>query len=201
MSQRGAIFGAVLGVGLAIAAAPAVASDDYVFKPFAALTYSTPMDSSSARLGTEVAEIELSDESGWEAGLEWRFGKFLGIEASYGRSEHEIRFGGARLGDATFEPIYLALDFHIFARERFDLWVAPTVVFVNWKEENLQRGLEEGDTSDTGFGVTVGADWLLGETFALTGGVRYVDAQIGLGPKGSVAVDPLTFRFGVAAKL
>lgn len=197
MSQRGASF--ILGVLLA--AAPATAADEYTFKPFVAVTWAAPMDATDARLGTETGEIDLSDESGWEAGLEWRFGRFLGVEAAYGRSDHEIRFGGDAIGDATFEPLYLALNFHVVARERFDFWVAPTVVFVNWKEDNLERGVEEGDTSDTGFGVTLGADWLLGETFALTGGVRYVDAQIGLGPKGSIAVDPLVFRFGVAAKL
>ena len=201
MSQRGAIWWTALALVAAPFAAPVEAAEEYRFKPFIAATWSAPMDSTEAILGTETAEIELSDEAGWEIGAEWRFGRFLGLEASYGRSEHEIRFGNAAIGDATFEPLYVALDFHVFARAEFDVWVAPTVVFASWQEENLQRGVEEGDDSDTGFGVTVGADWLLGETFALTAAVRYVDVQIGLGPKGTIAVDPLTLRVGVAAKL
>ena len=39
----------------------------------------------------------------------------------------------------------VSLDFHFFKRESFDLWAGPTVAFIDWSQENLQRGVEKGD--------------------------------------------------------
>src|SRR5678815_5524502 len=113
ISQRTAMF----LTGLMLAAAPVVAADEYTLKPFLVATYVSPMDSTKARVGNQIADMELSDETGWEAGLEWRFSHMFGVEAAYGHSEHEIDFGGQKLGDASYEPIYLGLNYHFFARE------------------------------------------------------------------------------------
>jgi hypothetical protein len=201
MSERKSSIAIGLSIGLVLAAAPAFAAESYVFKPFFNVTYAMPTDNTQARVGALTGDVELSDESGWEAGLEWRFGRFLGLEAAYGQTDHEINFGDLHFADAEAGAIYVGLNFHVFPAQSFDLYIAPTYVMVDWQKDGIPAPIPEGDNSDGGFGVTVGIDWPLGETWALTGGLRYFDTQIGLGANGSFAVDPLVLRFGVAARL
>lgn len=197
MSQRGAM----VVVGLALLAAPAAASEDYVWKPYVAATYAIPMGKTEAKIGNEVREVKLADAPGLEAGVEWKYARYYGIELAYGRTKHDIEFGGGRLGDATSERFSIGFNCHIKHGERLDFWLGPIASWGHFRESDLRRGVEEGDNSDYGFGLTVGADWLMGKTWALTGGVRYYDLQMGLGPRGEIAIDPLVFRFGVAWKL
>jgi hypothetical protein len=179
-------------------AVPAAAQAPYRFKPFAAASFVTALDESEARLGAAVDTVELSDESGFEVGCAWRIGRIVGVEASWGRSEHEVSFGGERLGEVALEPIAVALDLHFGRWERFDPWVAPTLVVARWRDARLLRGVELRRDEATRFGIALGADWRLGERWALTAALRYLDLQLELGD-GEVAVDPLTARLGLAA--
>jgi hypothetical protein len=191
---------ATWALGLALTAAAAGAEGPYDWKPFAAVAWVSPIDETDARVGGEVRAVELSDELGWEAGVEWRFGRVWGIEASYARSEHEVEFGGGRLGEVTLEPVYLAVNLHFGDWERLDAWAAPTAVFARWSEPRLERGVEARSSSETTLGAAFGIDWQLDEVWALTALVRYFDVQLELGG-GEVAVDPIVLRVGVAARL
>jgi hypothetical protein len=193
----------VLAILLSIAGVATAATaqdDDKRFRVFATASWVEPMDDSQAILGGRTATLEAQGAAGWEAGLEWRFGRALGIEISYGRTSHDVDFGGETLGKTRFDPVCAALDVHVLRSDSADFWVAPTVVWLRWSAGDLRRGVEIEQDRKPQLGATLGFDWAIGPTWAITSAVRYVDAQLEFGGGGKVAVDPLTVRVGVAAR-
>jgi outer membrane protein W len=181
---------------LALAAAPLTAQSQLGLKLFGGAVWTTPMDDSRARLGGEVRSVELGDDIGWEAGLEWRITPLLGLEASMARTTHEVDFGGVRLGSVDLEPIFVSLNFHIVDRGRSDWWIAPTIALFEWRDAGFSRGVEIDEDRDEAFGGTFGVDYRFDERWSLTAAVRYVDVQLRFGGGGEVAVDPLSVRVG-----
>jgi opacity protein-like surface antigen len=182
---------------LALVATPAAAESDLGLKLFGGAVWATPIDDSRARLGGEVRSVELEDDLGWEAGLEWRITPLLGLEASMARTTHDVEFGGARLGSVDLEPIYVSLNFHIVDRGRSDWWIAPTIALFEWRDAGFSRGVEIDEDRDEAFGGTFGVDYRFDDRWSLTAAVRYVDMQLRFGGGGEVAVDPLSVRAGV----
>jgi outer membrane protein W len=187
----------VLSALLVLAALPAAAESEARFKLFAGAVWSTPLDDSQARLGSEIETVELGDDIGWEAGFAWRFTRAIGVEASLSRTGHQVNFGSARLGEAELEAAYISLNFYLFRGERWEWWVAPTVAFFEWRDDGFGRGVQVDEDGEDGFGGTVGFDYGLAEHWTLTAAVRYVDIQLAFGGGGEVAVDPLSVRAGV----
>lgn len=183
-----------------LVAAPAGAESRLGLKLFGGAVWVTPVDDSRARLAGEVRTVELGDDIGWEAGLEWRLTQLLGIEGSIARTSHDVEFGGARLGSVDLEPIYLSLNFHIVDRGSTDWWVAPTIAFFRWRDGGFSRGVEIDDDRDEGFGGTFGVDHRFDEHWSFTAAIRYVDVQLAFGGGGEVAVDPLSVRAGVGLR-
>lgn len=181
-------------------AAPLAAETNTGIRLFGGAVWVTPIDDSRARLGGEVKTVELGDDIGWEAGLEWRITQLLGIEGSIARTSHDVEFGGARLGSVDLEPIYLSLNFHIVDRGSTDWWVAPTIAFFRWRNGGFARGVEIDDDRDEGFGGTFGVDHRFDEHWSFTAAIRYVDVQLAFGGGGEVAVDPLSVRAGVGLR-
>lgn len=193
-----------LAVAVAVLATctPGVRADsafEYVLKPYVAASYSTVLNGSQGRIGDEVAEIELTSELGWEIGVEWRFGRFLALEAAYASFEHDLEFGGRKLGTTTFEPLFVSLNWHTLRNDQIDFWLAPTVAFVEFADDGLAQGVEAGGGSETTLGVSLGLDWNFGERMSLTTGLRYFDLQHELGG-GEFAIDPLLLRAGLAVR-
>ena len=192
---------AALLVSLAPAVSAARADDDIRnLRLFATATRVLPLDDSRAILGGQTATVEARSAFGWEAGVEWRMSRVLGVELGAARSTHDLDFGGRRLGRVRFEPVFVALNVHLLRGESIDYWVAPTAVWLRWRDDGLGRGVQVDDGRKLQLGATLGADWSLDETWALTTALRYVDSQLRFGGGGRVAVDPVTLRLGVAAR-
>lgn len=178
-------------------ATPVAAESRLGLKLFGGAVWVTPVDDSRVRLAGDVGTVELGDDIGWEAGLEWRITRLLGVEASLARTSHEVDFGASRLGRVELEPIYLSLNFHLVGDETVDWWVAPTLAFFEWRDAGFARGVAADEGRDEGFGCTFGVDYRLDDRWSLTAAARYVDMQVRFRGGGEAAVDPLSVRAGV----
>lgn len=183
-----------------ILAAPQAARAEARVKLFAGAVWVAPIDDSRARLGNEVRVVELADDIGWEAGVEWRMTSLLGLEAAVARTTHDVSFGPARLGTVELEPIYISVNFHLIRTERTDWWIAPTLALFEWRNAGFSQGVEIDEDRDEAFGATVGFDYELDERWTVTAALRYVDMQLRFGGGGEVAVDPLSVRAGVGIR-
>lgn len=181
-------------------AAPQAARADARVKLFAGAVWVAPLDDSRARLGNEVRVVELADDIGWEAGVEWRMTSLLGLEAAVARTTHDVAFGPARLGTVELEPIYISVNFHLIRTERTDWWIAPTLALFEWRNAGFSQGVEIDEDRDEAFGATFGFDYELDERWTATAALRYVDMQLRFGGGGEVAVDPLSVRAGVGIR-
>jgi outer membrane protein W len=199
--KRFILAGAVL---LALAAfQPAAAQDDWNVKFFGALAYVSPLGEDDVDVGSITDSIQASNETGWEAGLEFRFAKILGIEFSYLNSTHDVEGEDTTYGEVDFTPYNFALNFHLFPNKYVDFYVAPVVSYVNWGDLELSDGTSEETESEYAYGAAVGLDISFHKNFAFIGGVRWLSLDLttedsGSSDDDSVAVDPLFARVGFA---
>ena len=98
--KRIILAGAML---LALAAfQPAAAQDDWNVKFFGAMVYVSPLGTEDVTIGSVTDSIQAANETGWEAGFEFRFAKILGLEISYLNSTNDIEFDGTTIGEVDF---------------------------------------------------------------------------------------------------
>jgi len=195
---------AAVAVTVAAAAAwpaPAAAERPYRTKFFAAVAYVSPLSESDQDFDGVVDSLEASEELGWEFGLGGRFSERWGFELSYVNATQDVDFGGNTVGEIDFEPISATLEFHLVPESAFDLWIGPTVAWVRWGDLELADGSKIETDAESAFGATLGFDVGLGERLALTGAVRYLDADADLEGFAPFAVDPLFARVGLAIRM
>lgn len=194
---------ATLGVLAALAiASPAMAQDTH-FKAFGGLAYVSPLSQSDVTIGSITDSVQASNETGYEFGFEFRFGKWIGLEASYVNSTHDVEFNGTTIGEADLTPYNLALNFHLLHSKYFDFYVAPVASFVNWGDLQLTGGGSESIDSEVAYGAQVGVDISFHKNFAVYGGVRWLSLDATPDDPAnpdddSYAVDPLISRVGMA---
>jgi outer membrane protein W len=191
-----------VGIVLALAAAqPAFAQQETHWKLFGAFAYVSPLGEDDVTIGSIQDSIQASNEAGWEAGIEWRPAKLIGIEVSYLEVTNEVEFGGTSIGEVDLNPYTLALNFHLIPSKYFDLYVAPVVSFVDWGSIDLSNGSSVDANSETAYGAAVGVDISFHKNFAFIGGVRWLSLDLSTDDPAidaSVAVDPLISRVGFA---
>lgn len=199
-----------IGLALAMAVAasqfqPALAQDNKV-KIFAGASYISPLDEADVDIGAITDSIEASSELGWTVGVEFRFGEWIGLEVDYVSATHDIEFGGQQIAEIDFAPISASLNVHLVHTKLVDLYIAPTATYVYWGDLELDSGqtinLSDLDTDDeVSFGASLGLDIGLGEHFAVFGGVRWLSVDFENDDiDGSIGVDPLLSRLGVAVR-
>lgn len=181
--------------------APAAAERPYRTKLFAAVAYVSPLAESDQDFDGVVDSLEAAEELGWEFGLGGRFSERWGFELSYVNATQEVDFGGSTIGEIDFEPISATLEFHLIPERAFDLWIGPTVAWVRWGDLELADGSKIETDAESAFGATLGFDLALGERLALTGALRYLDADADLEGFRPFAVDPLFARLGVSIRI
>lgn len=190
-----------LGITIALAAFhPAVAQDNS-YKIFAAVSYISPLGSEDVTVGSITDSVQASNEAGWEAGIEFRMGKWVGLEFSYLNATQDIEFGDTTIGRIDFTPYNLALNFHLIHSKYFDFYVAPVAAYVNWGDLKLEDGTKESTDSEVAYGAAVGVDIGFGKTFAIIGGVRWLSLDLTASDSNTsdtLSVDPLFARVGVA---
>ena len=182
------------------AAAPAMAQDQS-FRIFVTANWIMPQAEEDVTLGLVNDTVKGEDETGYEAGFEWRAGKIIGLEGSYMFADQGIEFGGDNVGSMDQKTITAALNFHIIPGKRFDLWVAPVVSWVDWSDFEFNQSFGGGTVpvdSQTAFGAAVGFDIGLGKTIAITGGLRYFSMDVQAENFEKFKLDPLIARVGLA---
>ena len=182
------------------AAAPAVAQD-HVFKVFVTTNWISPQAEEEVTLGLVTDTVNGADDTGYEAGFEWRLNKLVGLEGSYMVADQGIEFGGDQIGSLDQKALTAALNFHIIPNKGFDLWVAPVVSWVDWSDFEFDQSFGGGSVAvddQTVFGAAVGFDIGIGETFAITAGLRYFSMDVQAEDFEALKLDPLIARVGVA---
>lgn len=179
------------------------------FKFYVGPAYVAPMGEEDVTFGTTTDAIESAKHVGWNFGFEGRFNRLLGIELDYVNSNQDVDFGGTTIGDANFQPLTATLNFHLIPTSIVDLYIGPSYTYVNWGDVKLnvdgssitgQSGELRTD-STTGWGGSLGLDIGLGEHFAITMGVKYLDVDMDLPDTGQkIPVNPLLARLGVAVR-
>jgi len=192
----------LLAAGILLTVQPAFAQD-HVIKLFATANYVHPLADDDTDIDAITDSIELSDELAWEAGVEWRINRLVGLEVSYLLAEQDIEFGGDTLGEIEAGMWTGAINFHPIDAdaERTDFWFAPIVAFVDWDDIELRAGGSSEVDSEVAYGVAMGLDLNIGKIFAITTGLRWLSLDIDSDISSDFGVDPLIARAGVAIQL
>jgi outer membrane protein W len=196
---RSTLAPAMLAIGSAVLA-PSLAQaqdDGYDFKMFAGGAYVSPLSDSS--LSGIADSVEASSEFGWEIGAEWKPSDRFGFELAYLDANHDVEADGTTIGDISFRPWNLSLNFHVVNRDAFNWYIGPTVSYIDWSEVELVGGGSLDVDSETAYGVSTGLAIGLGDTFAIQFGLRYIDASVDSAAlPDEVDVDPLFTSVGFA---
>jgi hypothetical protein len=194
---------------LAVAPPSAALAQDTHFKIFGAAAYVAPLNEEDVDFGSVQDSVEASDELGWAFGFEWRWGKLLGLEVDYVNSTQDIELGGEAIAEVDFQPVSASLNIHLIHTTFIDLYVAPTASYIDWGDVevtgsagNLNVSNDIETDAELAWGAQIGLDIGLGETFVLTGGVRWLSAD--LSPDDDdvdeLGIDPLISRVGVGLR-
>jgi hypothetical protein len=188
----------VLALGVAGANPASAAPAEHNLKLFGGMAYVSPLTDNSIDGISE--SVEASDEIGYEFGIEWKPFRRFGFEASYVDATHDIELDNLKIGEVALTPVNLTLNWHLISGTHFDWYVGPTAAWVDWGDIELVNGDELSTDSDTTYGLSTGIDIGLGESFAIFGGLRWLDAGVetDLVDDDEFGVDPLFARLGVA---
>ncbi len=187
----------------------AALAQDTHFKIFGTASYVASLSEEDVDFGTVRDSVEASDELGWAFGFEWRFGKHLGVEVDYVNSTNDIELGGQAVAEVDFQPVSASLNFHLIHTTFIDFYVAPTASYIDWGDVEITgSGGNFNITSDIeadpefAWGAQVGVDVGLGESFIVTGGVRWLKADLSPDDNNvdELGIDPLVSRVGVGLR-
>lgn len=186
---------------------PSILAQDTHFKVYGGPAYVAPMSDSDVTFGSVTDTVEAEKQVGWNLGVEFRPGKLMGIEVDYVDATQDVNFGGTTIGEADFSPLTATLNFHLIHTKAVDFYIGPSYSYVNWGEihlnaegGNLTGSSEIGTDSAQAWGASLGIDIGLGEHFAITGGLRYLDMDLELEDGPDIETNPLLARLGVALR-
>lgn len=192
---------AALAVLLAggIAGNALAAGSSWGFKVWAATSYVAPLSESDRNVGGVTAAVKGSNEMGYEYGAEFRKGG-LGFAFDYLHARQELQHAAAGfLGTADFDPISASLLLHL-PMPVLELCAGITGSYVNWGDLEMRNGRTQALDAKLGYGFTVGGDFPLGKTMAITGGMRWMKLQAEPAGVGTINVDPLVSHVGLALR-
>jgi outer membrane protein W len=101
------------------------------------------------------------------------------------------------IGDVTFTPVTVGINFHLTPGSKLDFFVAPVVGYVFYGDLDVygdKVSMEDGFT----YGATVGLDIPLGERWVVNGALRYLSTETKIDEPGfesdSLDVSPVVFQ-------
>lgn len=195
--------GLLLFLAVAALAIQPAAAQDNSFKIYGGLAYISPLSEEDVDFGSVSDSVEASSEAGWNVGVEFRFSELFGLEIDVVHATQDIEFGGDTIADVDFTPVSATLNFHLINTSVVDFYLGPTAGYVIWGDIDFESSSfsssDEGTDNQFAWGAAVGLDIGFGGTFAITGGVRWLDVD--LEPEEGneeIGVDPLLSRLGVA---
>ena len=188
----------VLAALLLLGSTAVMADDPPKFKIFGGLSYVAPLGEEDVTIDNVEDSIEESEEVGWTVGMEFRFNKILGLEMDYVNATNDIEFGGQTIGDVHMQPLSATLNFHIIPTKVVDLYLGPTASYFIWGDVDIDDVGEFKTDNEVAWGASLGLDIGIGKAFAITGGLRWLNADIEPEDLDKIGVDPLFGRLGVA---
>jgi outer membrane protein W len=96
------------------------------------------------------------------------------------------------VAEVDVNPVTFAANFHIIPDNVIDFYVGPVASYVSFDADDADID------SEATFGAAAGLDIGIGEHFAVTGGVRWLDLSAEDDTGLEVSIDPLFLRAGVA---
>lgn len=151
-----------------------------------------------------VAGVNLGGAFGVGFGFEYRISHRVGIDISTLLTGLDINVESTADGQVTVGetlqmlPVTFGVPIHFEPGGAVDIYVAPTVSFVNYFD--LDVSVDEGQSdvslnfgSDTAPGVTVGLEVPAGRRWAFSAGVRYIKTEA-----EEIDVDPTIVTVGFA---
>jgi hypothetical protein len=187
-----------LAVVVAVSTAPAQAQGNK-FKVYAAAVYVSPTGSEDIEIDEILDSIEASSEFGWNIGFEWRFGKWAGLELDYLQADEDIEFLGVPIATTGIAPLSASFNFHVLHSKFLDLYLGPTVSYVDWDDiEDLETREIIGTDSEFAYGAQVGLDISFAKSFAIVTGLRYTKLDITPDEEDGLSIDPLYAKVGLA---
>jgi outer membrane protein W len=185
-------------------------AQDTHFKIYGGPAYVAPTSESDITLGTINNSIQAEKQVGWNLGIEGRFTHWIGLEVDYVNANQDVNFNGGTIGDVNFSPLTATFDIHVVHTKVVDFYLGPSYTYVNWGDIHLNTtgqtfpeftgSSEVGTDSAKGWGASLGLDIGLGEHFAITGGLKYLNVDLELQNSPAVKMDPLLARLGVAVR-
>jgi opacity protein-like surface antigen len=191
---------------VAVFASAPVMAKEHKHRAFITADWVSPLATEDVDFETVQDAVQGTDDFGFEAGYEYRFTDFVGLEGSYliGSNDFELQDADTTLGSVDQQAITAALNFHVLPGDkRFDLWFAPLVSWYSFGDFDIDDAIDSEDVelnTEWGYGAAVGFDVGLGssQTVAITGGVRYVKVELAGEDFSGVDFDPLIARVGLA---
>jgi outer membrane protein W len=175
------------------------------FKIYGGPAYVAPMSDSDVTFGSVTETVEAEKQVGWNLGIEGRFNKWFGIELDYVNANEDVSFGGTTIGETNFSPLTATFDIHIVHTTVVDFYVGPSYSYVNWGDIHLNANgsgvtgsSDIGTDSTHGWGVSLGLDIGFGKTFAIEGGLKYLNVDLETQGGQTYEMKPLVARLGVA---
>jgi outer membrane protein W len=188
----------VVAIVAAVVATPAQAQGNK-FKIYAAAVNVAPLGSEDVDVDEVVESVEASSEVGWEIGFEWRFGKWAGLQFDYLQADHDVEIGGTPIATTGMAPLSASLNFHVLHSKYLDLYVGPTVSYVDWDDiQELDDDESVAADSEFAYGLQVGLDISVAKSVAIVTGLRYTKLDITPDGEDGLSIDPLYAKAGVA---
>ncbi len=192
-------------LSLGFAVSPVLAQGNHL-KIFGGASYVAPLSEEDVTIASVRDSVEASDELGWTLGLEFRFTDHFGLELDYVNVTNDVDFAGSKLGEVDFSPLSATFDIHLVHTKVVDFYLGPTATYVQWGDVKIDPGaspvVSKLDTDNNlAWGASVGLDIGLGDHWAVTGGVRWINTDLELADSStSIGVDPLMSRLGLALR-
>jgi outer membrane protein W len=189
---------AVAGAAAAFGAATSYAQEQtYEFKLFGGAAHIAPQ--SDSPLAGVASSVEASNEYGVEIGGEWRASERFGLEVSYLDAEHDVEADGAGIATIDLRPLTVTANFHLVSRDALNWYIGPSLSYIDWSDLKLNGGGSLDVNGETAYGLSTGLDIGVGDNFAVSLGLRWLEASVDSDAlPGDVSVDPLFARVGVA---
>jgi outer membrane protein W len=207
-------------IAVLVAALPARAAEQWQTRLAATWTDTGPSYDGLDDDGDPI-HFNGGDSLGLSLGLERRFNDLLGLEVAIDASRPEARL---MIDSAAYGPLSATdrlslwtlragLNFHFLADGPIDVYIGPTIAWLyspgvlSFKVhvESMTENLKIKSSNGFGLGGTVGADFDLGEGWAVGVSYTYLKADLDFSPEGetdkeSLALDPSTLRLGVGIR-
>lgn len=152
--------------------------------------------------------IKLDDAVGFFVGFEYMVSDLIGVEPELSFANHDVKVTDAAvpdfdLGDIDYRALTGTVNFHVVAKEKWNLHLGPTVGYVFWgdlKTTFLGGSEEIGADGEFTYGANVGLGVPFGDRpWGFSAALTYLFSDLTLdGGSSDLGVDPIQVKLGIS---